>query len=386
MIEQTIPETMRSGQPPWKLLIPAAVCVGFHAVLLASYVGAFHGDVSALVCTRADWVDRPPFDAVHTGFPTPGYDGEFYFLIAQHPWQKQVEWIDAPAYRHQRILYPALAWVVSGGGEPERLVWALPAINLAAIGVLAWIGALFAERFGMSVWWGCLLPLAVSAGLPALRDLTDSLAICAACGLLAAWVLNWGRPWLILWAAAAVLAREQNIAVVAVVLAATLWRKQYVAASGLGMVFAGWVGWMCLLHHTYGSWPFHQADSHVLGALPLAGMRYRWTHLHLSRSLFSGGIYALSMPLMLAQCGLATYLAFGKSSRVVALVTLLGVALALFAGKAIYEDFWSYMRVFVWIPAGLWLTLVQTRRRWAMAVLLPAVFWPWVAVAQVWVT
>jgi hypothetical protein len=78
--------------------------------------------------------------------------------------------------RHLRILYPLVGWLLSGG-DALRLLWVLPAINLGAIAALAAVGALLALRSGLSSWWGFLLPIAVNAGLPALRDLTDNLSV-----------------------------------------------------------------------------------------------------------------------------------------------------------------------------------------------------------------
>ncbi len=116
----------------------------------------------------------------------------------------------------------------------------MPLVNLLAIAGLAWLGALAATRQGFSPWWGVLLPLAVDAALPAMRDLTDAVSTCALAALLVAWLLR--QPWWVLLpcALAAVFSREQNTAVVAIVLACAAWRRQWPTCAALAVVLALW--------------------------------------------------------------------------------------------------------------------------------------------------
>ena len=50
-----------------------------------------------------------------TFFPSPGYDGQVYHLIAHDPWMRRgsAEAIVYPTFRYQRILVPALAWMLN---------------------------------------------------------------------------------------------------------------------------------------------------------------------------------------------------------------------------------------------------------------------------------
>ena len=90
---------------------PVTASVVVHFLLLAAYVAAFHGDISALVCLDKAKVGHVPYEFVTTGFDKGGYDGQFYYVLAQDPWHAAAAGsIDLPAYRHVRILYPALAW------------------------------------------------------------------------------------------------------------------------------------------------------------------------------------------------------------------------------------------------------------------------------------
>src|SRR5579871_4129202 len=98
-----------------RLAGPALAAAVLHAGILAGYVAAFHGDLSALVCVARERLGRTPYEHIHTGFDRNGYDGQFYYAIARAPWRRHDLGIDAPAIRQARILYPALSWALSAG-------------------------------------------------------------------------------------------------------------------------------------------------------------------------------------------------------------------------------------------------------------------------------
>jgi hypothetical protein len=364
---------------------PIVAAVGFHLALLAMYLPAFHGDLSALVCVGKERIGAPPFEAVRVGFVTGGFDGQFYYAIARNPWTSHRTVLDVPAYRHVRLLYPALAWALSGGGDPQRLFWALPLINLAAIGGLAWLGVRLARHYGVNVWWGFVLPLAVNDGMPLLRDLTDPLATFAVCGLLASWLIGGRWHHLALWSAASLFAREQNAAIVLVVLAAAVWTRRYRTVGGIVAAVALWGGWIGWLHAGYGEWPLLPKSDYFFG-VPFKGMWFRWTHLGVSGSRLSAGLHFIRMTLLTIHCGLALYLALRIPDRVVALVAVGGVALAVLTGMASYEDAWSYTRVFVWVPLAVWLAGVRLRLVRPMWWLAPVALWPLISVVTAWQT
>ena len=88
---------------------------------------------------------------------------------------------------------------------------------------------------------------------------------------------------------------------------------------------------------------------------------------------------------LLLQAALAVYLVLRARRRgdpTVPFVALAGVALAVVAGVAIYEDFWSYTRVLVWLPLGVALAALQARKKWVLLALAPASVWVF-AVARI---
>jgi hypothetical protein len=364
-----------------RIVYPAVVAATAHAFLLAGYVAAYRGDLAALVCVGQERMGRVPYELIRVGFERFGYDGQFYYAIARGPWRRHLAGIDHPPGRQLRILYPAVSWLVSGGNG-LLLLWAMPAVNLLAIAGLAAVGALLARRNGLNPWWGCLLPLAVDAGLPALRDLTDVLAVMSLGCLLAAWLLRAGWWPVSMAAAAAVFGREQNLAVVLLVLAAAAWQRQGKTCAGLSAVVLLWAGWVCCLRLMYGAWPFLPAEGNF--GRPFAALLDCWPDFRQDglnhRTLVQAGCLAF----VVLQAAGATYLAGRPGDLVLRLFLLAGVALAVLAGTAIYVDKWSFMRVLSWLPLGLWLACVEGRRRWALAALALPVLLPVGVVVRAW--
>lgn len=146
--------------------------------LLVLFVGATY---AGWVLCRADWDPRVFADlgsryALGEINGSPGYDGQFNYFIALSPQPQQVAGrLDVPAYRYQRILYPLLARVVSGG-KPPLLPWALLAINLAALPLATFLTSELLRNRGASPWHS--IPFGLWAGLlGALRtDLSEPLA------------------------------------------------------------------------------------------------------------------------------------------------------------------------------------------------------------------
>jgi hypothetical protein len=67
--------------------------------------------------------------------PGTGYDGQWYFYSAHDPLLRAPDperFIDLPAYRYGRILYPALAWALALG-QPAALPWSMLGVNLLAV-------------------------------------------------------------------------------------------------------------------------------------------------------------------------------------------------------------------------------------------------------------
>ncbi|MGH7775728.1 MAG: hypothetical protein ACREPI_00915 [Candidatus Dormibacterales bacterium] len=110
--------------------------------------------------------------------PRAGYDGQFYFYIAEDPF------LGRPAtaasldntLRYRRILYPLLAWAVSGGRR-SLVPYALVAINVAAGAALVALCAWFAARNRRSPWWALTLAVFSGVWISVFLDLTEPLQL-----------------------------------------------------------------------------------------------------------------------------------------------------------------------------------------------------------------
>ncbi len=89
-----------------------------------------------------------------------GYDGQFYYRLAINPlnFSRTAYGITMDAaYRFMRIGYPVITWLVSFG-QRSLVPYMLVAVNVAAIGALGYLGAMFAKQSGRHAAWGLLLP------------------------------------------------------------------------------------------------------------------------------------------------------------------------------------------------------------------------------------
>jgi hypothetical protein len=358
---------------------PVLATLLLHAGFLAVYLGRLDGDPSALICAGENRIGRFPYEAITKACGPSGHDGQFYYALARAPWRRHGADIDLPSYRHVRILYPALCWAVSAG-HPVLLFYVMPSVNLLAVAGLAALGAGMALYHGRSAWWGFLLPVGVNAGLSLTHNFTDCVSSLAVFGLLAAWLMN--KPWatITLWAAAAVFAREQNVAVAGLVALAALVKGRRDVAAGLAVVGAAWLAWVAVLWTAYGSPPYVSGGANV--SVPLSGLLYRFQHLGDTGqriSLRLGIIHLLSLLHLLVLLAAGLWVLRWRGARTVGLLLIGGIVLTLLGGYGIYTDFSSYLRVFVWVPIGLWCAAIPAGRTWPMALLTPGFLWSLVA-------
>lgn len=103
-----------------------------------------------------------------------GYDGQFYYRFSLNPFtSKKTEFgitIDAPPYRHQRIFYPFLVWLLSLGGRPEIVPIMMIVVNLLFLFLISYfLSKIFLHKSLFAVIVLSLLPgfvLSLSRNLP----------------------------------------------------------------------------------------------------------------------------------------------------------------------------------------------------------------------------
>ncbi|HLI41303.1 MAG TPA: hypothetical protein VKV35_06630 [Streptosporangiaceae bacterium] len=212
--------------------------------------------------------------------PTYGYDGQFFYRLALNPLNLHRTaygiTMDRP-YRYMRIGYPALTWLASLGQHPLVPVM-LVAVNVAAVGAMGYLGAIFAARGGRHAAWGLLLPAYFGLITSLARDTAEPLA--AACLLGGLLAVRARRPAL----AAALLAygaltRETvmvAVAAIAVVRVAGIARRRH----GPGRADLPWavpaavfVAWQAAVKAATGSIPLLSDGGRNAGAPLIAPVR-----------------------------------------------------------------------------------------------------------------
>ncbi len=317
-----------------------------------------------------------------------GHDGQFYYALARAPLAYHKVGLDRAPVRHVRLLYPLLCWMLTLG-DPYLLFWAMPLVNLVAIGGLAAFGAAMALEQKLSPWWGVLLPFALNAGMPALHDLTDIVSTLAICGLLCSLIWKW-PVWIVAcWSAAALFCRLENFAVVAALLGVALWRRQWslVLAQLPGLCL--WLGWAIYIGYLYNESPiqptqlagpefppgFGNFSPPLIGRIPTPFWGF---YFHWQRGLESMDL--LCMGLLAWQLILVGALILWRSDPVLIVTAITGAALVAVSGQAVYGSYWDYARVFSWLPLAVWLGAVRAKQRWILLTLaLPG----WISINEV---
>jgi len=203
-------------------------------------------------------------------FSNTGYDGMVYHLIAHDPWMRKgsAAVIANAPFRYQRILVPALAWLVAFGQDR----WIHPAyygvvLGFAFLGVY-WL-SLFASRAGLAAAWGFAF-LLTPATITSVDRMTVDIALAA---LTAGFALYASEPpdWRVLVVlACAALSRETG-ALLILGYAAYLFTRKNIRGGLLAAATAvPATAWFLFLSHGqkstlpgYGGW------------IPMAGFVHR---------------------------------------------------------------------------------------------------------------
>jgi hypothetical protein len=229
----------RHSLRPWHIV--GLVALAYVALTLARYGG--NPVQFALVGTRYD-------PGVAGG--TWGYDGQFAYQIARDPLGAS-RFLDVPAYRYQRILYPLGAWTLAVG-QGALIPWTLIAINwLALVAGTRFTEDILAGR-GTSRWYALGYGLFGGLMMAVRLDLTEPLAY----ALAQAAVLSYERGrWRSAagWLALAALAKETTLLVAAGFLLSFAlsrrWRSLIEWAVIVGVPFAAW---QVILRVELGAW------------------------------------------------------------------------------------------------------------------------------------
>jgi hypothetical protein len=153
--------TIRCSLRPWHVV--GLIALAYIALTLARYGGDPMKFV--LVGTRYD-------PGLRGG--TWGYDGQFAYQIARDPLGAS-RFLDVPAYRYQRILYPVVAWALALG-QRALVPWTLVAVNwLALVAGTRFTEGILTGR-GANRWYALSYGLFGGLMMAVRLDLTEPLA------------------------------------------------------------------------------------------------------------------------------------------------------------------------------------------------------------------
>ncbi len=164
---------IRHSLRPWHVV--GLIALAYIALILARYSG--DPVKFALVGTRFD-----------PGLPggTWGYDGQFAYQIARDPLGAS-RFLDVPAYRYQRILYPLTAWALAMVASPlfalrtgGLVPWTLIAVNVLALVAGTWFTEDILAGRGVNRWYALSYGLFGGLMMAVRLDLTEPLAFALA--------------------------------------------------------------------------------------------------------------------------------------------------------------------------------------------------------------
>ncbi len=355
-LEQLRAGEIRGFERARELIAPA---VGPVLVALAVYLGML------FVLLRL--FDFNPTGPIHIGAHLPaerfwneqtiverdsaGYDGQWFFYLAHDPALRADDpyaFLDFPAYRYARVLYPTLVWA-SSLGRPDAIPWALLVVNVigALAGTIAAVDIL--RSLGASRW----LALAFALSPAILIGLATDLAEPTAFALVAAGVALYLRRrhgWAGLVLGVGALAREVSALVPLAFAAHAAMRKNWREAAAYSMPLMIPIGWHCWIWMRLGALPFVEAP-HNFG-LPLSGAVYRAGFLLGIQPPLLGEpapfrnvslevtVIGVSIAIMLV--GLTKVL---RRRDVFAVQLSVHSALGLFTGPLVWTDLFSFARV-----------------------------------------
>jgi hypothetical protein len=259
------------GRKASSAILAFALYAAFSAALLAR----FHFDPSVLVVAGDEFTNPAAAPKnLHVAPQSSGYDGQFYYRLAIAPFSAQESvagvHFDYPVYRAQRILYPILAYLVSGG-RASAVPWSMIAVNLLAAGTIGGLAALIFERYqAASVLMAVAIALYPGFLLTMSRDLTELVEIALVLGGILL-ILKRRDGLAVVVFAVAVLAKEMALIVPIAVLVHRAITRRLKVSDAVFLVPAGvFVGWKMYLFRLWHLPPALGTDGHF--SLPFAGM------------------------------------------------------------------------------------------------------------------
>ena len=157
---------------------PVLIALLIYLFVVYSLLAGFDFNPIGLVRIGDDWPTRRFWTESTYVHPGIGYDGQFFYFIAHDPLiqaNDPREYIDHPAYRYGRILYPALVWMAALG-RAEALAWAMVAVNLAMVLIGTAAAVAILRSVGAQPWLALGYAFSPAIAFGVMADLSEPTA------------------------------------------------------------------------------------------------------------------------------------------------------------------------------------------------------------------
>ncbi len=304
-----------------------------------------------------------------------GYDGQFFYMICHDPWiiSPAGQFIDAPAYRYQRILYPLLAKTLALG-YPEFYAYTLVAVNLLAILGGSFYIFLFIKNRGGNLWLTFFYPLFGGLLLCTLRDLAEPLALFSLTS--AFYYSDKQKPFpLCLSLSLMLLSRELFFMFIPVFLMDALWlrpsRKQFVSVL---LSVIPWLLWEYYIYYRLGVNPFCAGTGNL--SLPLQGFLQTTRPLFQQSANFPEKAYRLITVFSILSCIPVCTVTLLKKRDLLSFCFAAVTLLPFFLSEFVWIEYWSYGRILLPLHLIALLTAIQNKNIlfWIPVIPVPLLF------------
>ncbi len=208
---------------------------------------------------------------------TEGYDGQFNYFIARNP-ETASQFLDVPAYRFQRVLFPMLGRLLAFG-QADLIPWSFLLINLVSLAVGTYLLEKLLVTYGVSRWYALTYGLTLGTLGSVRLSLSEPLAYALVMGGI---ILARNKRWL--WAAVvfalAALAKETTLIFVGAYGLYLLTQRDIKNALLLGIISVlPFAVWQLILKATLGSMGIGSGGAMATSfeLIPFAGVAKIWT-------------------------------------------------------------------------------------------------------------
>ncbi len=366
-------------------------------IILLPVAGRFvlHGfDATFFIVAGRHFTDPSKLPFPVTVVDGAGYDGQFYFKTALDfalPSGTAISY-DDPIYRKQRILYPALAWLAAFG-VPALIPFTLIVINCLAM-LLVWkVFYDLCKEKNIPVFYS-LLP-ALYSGIPMsiARDLADPLETLLILGVLRFGISN--PALFFIFSGLALLTKETSLVFIlpaACVLGIKFWQEKASPWRYLWLILPPILPilWKYFLENTAGSTlAVHGAYNLTY---PLTGLIAGFTAYPRELTLKNVSEYALALfslgwlawLVVLTAPHIKTAMLDKFKGHYAESGWLSWLVFSMFFSVAIYEDDWSFVRLFSAFSTVSYLILFQNSEKPGVKFIAMSVLMYIVITARLW--